>query len=94
MFSKLKQWYLQQAFQYEEKNGLPVFKQSAWARWNILSGWSINLAIRRNKALAEEGFTGRRLHLKAAMTAVHAYEFELSCTLIDTIKAVPHTSMA
>jgi len=42
-------------------------------------------------SLAEEGFAGRRLNLKAAMTAVRAYEFELSRALIETIEAVPGT---
>jgi cysteine desulfurase family protein (TIGR01976 family) len=42
-------------------------------------------------SLAEEGFTGRRLDLKAAMTAIRAYEFELSRALIEAIEAVPGT---
>lgn len=40
-------------------------------------------------SLAEEGFSGRRLDLKAAMTAIRAYEFELSRALIGAIEAVP-----
>jgi cysteine desulfurase family protein (TIGR01976 family) len=42
-------------------------------------------------SLAEGGFTGRRLNLKAAMTAIRAYEFELSRALIGAIRAVPGT---
>jgi cysteine desulfurase family protein (TIGR01976 family) len=42
-------------------------------------------------SLAEEGFTGRRLNLKAAMVAIRAYEFELSRALIGAIGAVPGT---
>jgi len=42
-------------------------------------------------SIAEEGFAGRRLNLKAAMTAIRAYEFELSRALIETIEAVPGT---
>jgi selenocysteine lyase/cysteine desulfurase len=37
------------------------------------------------------GFTGRRLALKKAMTAVRAYEFELSRKLIETVQSVPGT---
>ena len=39
----------------------------------------------------EAGFGGRRLKLKAAMTAIRAYEFELSRRLIEAIEAVPGT---
>ncbi len=42
-------------------------------------------------SLKEEGFTDRRLNLKAAMTAIRAYEFELSRALIEAIGAVPGT---
>jgi selenocysteine lyase/cysteine desulfurase len=42
-------------------------------------------------SLKEEGFTGRRLNLKAAMIALRAYEFELSRKLIDVIQSVPGT---
>ena len=42
-------------------------------------------------SLAEEGFAGRRLNLKAAMIAIRAYEFELSRALIEAIEAVPGT---
>jgi cysteine desulfurase family protein (TIGR01976 family) len=36
-----------------------------------------------------DGFTGRRLALKRALTAVRAYEFQLSRRLIETVQAVP-----
>jgi selenocysteine lyase/cysteine desulfurase len=42
-------------------------------------------------SLTEEGFSGRRLKLKAAMTATRAYEFELSRALIEAIEAIPGT---
>ena len=41
--------------------------------------------------LSEEGLSGRRLKLIAAMTAIRAYEFELSRALIEAIQAVPGT---
>jgi cysteine desulfurase family protein (TIGR01976 family) len=40
---------------------------------------------------SESGFSGRRLTLKKAMSAVRAYEFELSRALIQTIQSVPGT---
>ncbi len=42
----------------------------------------------QEESLRELGYTGRRLALKKAMTAVRAYEFELSRALIRTIEAV------
>jgi cysteine desulfurase family protein (TIGR01976 family) len=45
----------------------------------------------QKNSLSEEGITGRRLNLKAAMTAIRAYEFELSRALIEAIQAVPGT---
>ena len=42
-------------------------------------------------SLSEQGFSGRRLNLKAAMTAIRAYEFELSRALIEAIQAVSGT---
>jgi cysteine desulfurase family protein (TIGR01976 family) len=45
----------------------------------------------QKNSLLEEGITGRRLNLKAAMTAIRAYEFELSRALIEAIQAVPGT---
>jgi selenocysteine lyase/cysteine desulfurase len=39
----------------------------------------------------ESGFSGRKLTLKRAMSAVRAYEFELSRALIQTIQSVPGT---
>ena len=43
------------------------------------------------QGLIEEGFSGRRLNLKSAMTAIRAYEFELSRALIEAIEAIPGT---
>ena len=37
----------------------------------------------------ESGFSGRRLTLKKAMSAIRAYEFEVSRALIETIQSVP-----
>jgi cysteine desulfurase family protein (TIGR01976 family) len=45
----------------------------------------------QKRSLAEEGLTGRRLNLAAAMIASRAYEFELSRKLIEVIQAVPGT---
>ncbi len=45
----------------------------------------------QKEGFIEEGFTGRRLNLKAAMTAIRAYEFELSRALIEAIETVPGT---
>jgi selenocysteine lyase/cysteine desulfurase len=45
----------------------------------------------QKNSLSEEGFTGRRLNLKAAMTAIRSYEFELSRALIEAIQVVPGT---
>jgi cysteine desulfurase family protein (TIGR01976 family) len=39
----------------------------------------------------EAGFTGRRLSLKTALTAIRSYEFELSRALIQVIESVPGT---
>jgi selenocysteine lyase/cysteine desulfurase len=39
----------------------------------------------------DAGFTGRRLIFKQAMSALKAYEFELSRALIQTIQSVPGT---
>jgi cysteine desulfurase family protein (TIGR01976 family) len=41
----------------------------------------------------ESGFSGRRLTLKKAMTAIRAYEFEMSRALIEAIESVPGTRM-
>jgi cysteine desulfurase family protein (TIGR01976 family) len=35
------------------------------------------------------GYEGRRLELKKAMTVIHAYELELAQTLLSTLEAVP-----
>lgn len=45
----------------------------------------------QKQSLAKAGLTGRRLNLTAAMTAIRAYEFELSRALIEAIEAVPGT---
>ncbi len=38
-----------------------------------------------------DGFSGRRLTYKQAMTAIRAYEFELSRALIEAVQSVPGT---
>jgi cysteine desulfurase family protein (TIGR01976 family) len=45
----------------------------------------------QKQSLVEDGLAGRRLNLIAAMTAIRAYEFELSRALIEAIHAVPGT---
>lgn len=45
----------------------------------------------QKRSLDEAGLTGRRLNLVAAMTAMRAYEFELSRALIEVIQAAPGT---
>ena len=45
----------------------------------------------QKQSLAEEGLSGRRQNLVAAMTAIRAYEFELSRALIEAISAAPGT---
>lgn len=45
----------------------------------------------QRQSYKENGFAGRKLNLKAAMTALRAYEFELSRALIEVIQAVPGT---
>jgi cysteine desulfurase family protein (TIGR01976 family) len=41
------------------------------------------------ESLREAGYSGRRLDLKKAMTAIRAYEFELSRALLSTLTAIP-----
>jgi len=41
------------------------------------------------EGLKEEGYQGRRLELKKAMTAIRAYEFELGRALLSTLESVP-----
>jgi len=41
------------------------------------------------EGLAEDGYSGRTLTLKKAMTAIRAYEFELNRALLSTLQAVP-----
>jgi cysteine desulfurase family protein (TIGR01976 family) len=44
-----------------------------------------------SKDWRESSFSGRRLTLKKAMTAIRAYEFELSRALIEAIESAPGT---
>jgi cysteine desulfurase family protein (TIGR01976 family) len=39
--------------------------------------------------LAEEKYQGRRLELKKGMTAIHAYEYELSRGLLSALESIP-----
>jgi cysteine desulfurase family protein (TIGR01976 family) len=41
------------------------------------------------EGLAEGHYTGRRLRLKQAMTAIRAYEFEISRALLSTLESIP-----
>lgn len=41
------------------------------------------------EGLAEEGYHGRRLELKQALTALRAYEYELSRALLDALQSIP-----
>ncbi len=41
------------------------------------------------EGLAEAGYTGRRLGLKKALTAIRAYEFELSRALLSALQSIP-----
>jgi len=41
------------------------------------------------ESLREEGYTGRRLELKKAMTALRVYEFELSRALLSVLDQIP-----
>lgn len=41
------------------------------------------------EGLVEEGYTGRVFQLKKALTAIHAYEFELSRALLSALQTVP-----
>jgi cysteine desulfurase family protein (TIGR01976 family) len=43
------------------------------------------------ESLRESGFTGRRLALKQAMTAIRSYEYEMSRSLLVAIASVPRT---
>lgn len=40
--------------------------------------------------LQRQGYSGRRLILKQAMSAIHAYEFELGRAVLSTLEAVPN----
>ena len=41
------------------------------------------------EGLSEDGYKGRRMELKKAMTAIRAYEFELSRALLSTLQSIP-----
>jgi cysteine desulfurase family protein (TIGR01976 family) len=41
------------------------------------------------EGLAENGYRGRRLELKKAMTAIRAYEFELGRALLSALESIP-----
>jgi cysteine desulfurase family protein (TIGR01976 family) len=41
------------------------------------------------EGLREHGYQGRRLHLKQAMRAIRAYEFELMRALLEALESVP-----
>lgn len=41
------------------------------------------------EGLVEDGYQGRRLELKKAMTAIRAYEFELSRALLSALESIP-----
>lgn len=41
------------------------------------------------EGLAESGYHGRRLELKKAMTAIHAYELELGRALLSILESIP-----
>lgn len=43
----------------------------------------------QEEGLRERGYQGRRLELKKAMTAIRAYEFELSRALLEALSAIP-----
>lgn len=41
------------------------------------------------EGLAEENYQGKRLELKKAMSAIHAYEYELAQALLSTLESIP-----
>lgn len=43
----------------------------------------------QEEGLRDKGYAGRRMELKKAMTAIRAYEFELSRALLTTLEQVP-----
>ena len=43
----------------------------------------------QEEGLRDKGYTGRRMELKKAMTAIRAYEFELSRALLSTLESIP-----
>jgi len=49
----------------------------------------IGREFRNEYVEGEENYKGRGLDLKKAMTAIHAYEYELSSALLSALQAVP-----
>jgi cysteine desulfurase family protein (TIGR01976 family) len=47
----------------------------------------------QEEGLRDRGYTGRRLELKKAMTALRAYEFELSRALLSVLEQIPGLSL-
>ena len=45
------------------------------------------------EGLAEENYQGRRLELKKAMTAIHAYEYELGRALLAALGSIPELQL-
>jgi cysteine desulfurase family protein (TIGR01976 family) len=43
----------------------------------------------QEEGLRDNGYTGRRMELKKAMTAIRAYEFELSRELLSMLESIP-----
>jgi cysteine desulfurase family protein (TIGR01976 family) len=43
----------------------------------------------QEEGLREKGYTGRRLEFKKAMTAIRAYEFEISRALLSALERIP-----
>jgi cysteine desulfurase family protein (TIGR01976 family) len=48
-----------------------------------------NFGSEQEEGLREHGYTGRKLELKKAMSALRAYEFEVSRLLLSTLEQVP-----
>ncbi len=45
------------------------------------------------EGLQEEGYTGRALELKKGMTAIRAYEYELSRALLSALESIPNIQL-
>jgi cysteine desulfurase family protein (TIGR01976 family) len=43
----------------------------------------------QEEGLREKGYRGRRMELKKAMTAIRAYEFEVSRAMLSTLESIP-----